>query len=184
MATATKKAAPKRGAAKKTTAKRGPNKATKATPQPATRALLSDAKRSTFETKIEKAEAKRRDLEAKAKAATDDLAKTIDEAQKAGFSTNKAAEILGVSRQMVYKLVRERVPGSKKATKRAATNGGSKSTKTPAQKKRAANVKAANKANAKTAAKKAPAKPAAKKTTTAKSGTAKKSPFGKRGAKK
>lgn len=58
---------------------------------------------------IREAEKKRRATEQKAKEQTDILARRIDTAMTAGVETNFIADVLGISRQMVYKLVRERV---------------------------------------------------------------------------
>lgn len=58
---------------------------------------------------IRSAEKSRRETEQKAKDKTNVLAKRIDTAMAAGVETNFIADVLGISRQMVYKLVRERV---------------------------------------------------------------------------
>jgi DNA invertase Pin-like site-specific DNA recombinase len=60
---------------------------------------------------ITQAEKKRRKLETDTNSAMTTLAERIDKAMQDGVPTNVIAKNLGISRQMVYKLVRERVDG-------------------------------------------------------------------------
>lgn len=72
---------------------------------------------------IKSAEKKRRDLEKKADGQKEVLAKRIDTAAQEGVETKQIAEWLGISRQMVYKLVRERVDGIPLSKPKASKNG-------------------------------------------------------------
>lgn len=110
-AKATPKAAPKKGAAKPKATANGNGR------HPGRRKAADGKVAERHFDTILKAEAKRRELEEKAKQATTDLAEKIDKAMQAGVQTNLIAEKLGVSRQMVYKLVRERVDGKPLASK-------------------------------------------------------------------
>lgn len=60
---------------------------------------------------ILEAQKKRKKAEGDLQKQMNTLAERIDKAMAAGVATNFIAEQLGVSRQMVYKLVRERVDG-------------------------------------------------------------------------
>ena len=60
---------------------------------------------------IKEAERKRRDLESRADKQVTIVAERISKAMEDGVMTNRVGEALGISRQMVYKLVRERVDG-------------------------------------------------------------------------
>lgn len=140
----TKKAAPKKSTAKKTTkttATKNDSGRHRGRRQPA---LKKDADKHLRQIKALQKE--RRKVEAEAKKAVTELAKEIDRAMKAGVQTNAIADALGISRQMVYKLVRERVDG-KPLNKAKSPQNGAKSTgrkkatakkKAPAKKKTAA----------------------------------------------
>lgn len=143
----TKKAAPKKAAAKKTTTKQTTKTTAKKNDSGRHRgrrqpALKKDADKHLRQIKALQKE--RRKVEAEAKKAVTELAKEIDRAMKTGVQTNAIAETLGISRQMVYKLVRERVDG-KPLNKAKSPQNGAKST-------------GRKKAPAKAKAKKAPAK--------------------------
>lgn len=73
---------------------------------------------------IREAEKKRRKLEEQADKQVTVLAERIDKAMQDGVQTNRIGDGLGISRQMVYKLVRERVDGRPLGGKRNSQNNG------------------------------------------------------------
>lgn len=143
-----------------------------ATRHPGRRPPASESKESKHLAKIGKKLEARNDQRNKLDEANNELAKACDEAMNDGVQTNVVAKTLDVSRQMVYKLVRERVDGkpmnSKNGTGKSAAK---KSTPKPAAKKNGARPgpkkgtakPAASKSTPKPAAKKGAAKPAASK---------------------
>lgn len=99
------------------------------TRHPGRRKPASDAVRTRHLKSIGSGEKKRRDYEQKASEAMTTLAKRIDSAMQDGVETQAIAEQLGCSRQMVYKLVRERVDGKplgKKGANPFSRNGNKK----------------------------------------------------------
>lgn len=83
--------------------------------------------------KIQEAEKKRRDFEQKAEKQVNVLAERIDKAARDGVETKDIADVLGISRQMVYKLVRERVDGKPLTKPKASSNGNGKKSATKAK---------------------------------------------------
>jgi hypothetical protein len=72
---------------------------------------------------IREAQKRRRKLESDAQKSMDTLAKRINAAMQDGVETNRIATELQLSRQMVYKLVRERVDGRPLGQTKANQNG-------------------------------------------------------------
>lgn len=69
------------------------------------------------------AQKKRRKLEDDLQNQMDVLAGRIDKAMEDDVPTNRIATTLGLSRQMIYKLVRERVDGKSLGSSKAKDNG-------------------------------------------------------------
>ena len=104
---------------------------------PGRRPPASNSATKTAERKIRKAIKRRDDIKAELDSAQDDLAQEISDAMAEGVETNFIATLFasdekpdGITRQMVYKIVRERVDKKPMAAK-AATNGGSKKKSEP-----------------------------------------------------
>ena len=100
--------------------------ATKNQRHPGRRKPATDSTKDKHKKLIISAEKKRRDLEKRAEAQVGVLAKRLDTAAADGVETKQMAEWLGISRQMVYKLVRERVDGvplAKPTAKKPSKNG-------------------------------------------------------------
>lgn len=126
------------------------------------RAIASPKTAEKFERQIKQALETQEKHEEKAQEQRTKIAHLSDEAQNAGVSTGFIADILGLSRQMVYKLIRERVYGETVSGQPIERNG-----KEPARKasKASGKKKAAPKSKAKAkpkAAAKAKAEPTGK----------------------
>lgn len=85
--------------------------ATETKRHPGRRKPATEKVRDKHKKLIKSAEKRRRDLEKKVEDQKKVLAKRIDTAAQDGVETKEIAEWLGLSRQMVYKLVRELVDG-------------------------------------------------------------------------
>lgn len=132
------------------------------TRHPGRRPPASESKEQKHLSKIEKKLEARNDQRTKLDEANDELAKACDDAMNDGVQTNVVAKTLDVSRQMVYKLVRERVDGKPMTSANGSGKATKKSTAKPTAKKGAAKP-AAKKDGARPGSKKGTAKPAASK---------------------